>query len=65
VVQDAVLHDSVQIGAGAVVRRVILDKNVIVPPGAHIGVDLARDRQHYHVTESGIVVLGKGAQAIA
>ncbi|HEY3751202.1 MAG TPA: glucose-1-phosphate adenylyltransferase [Pseudonocardiaceae bacterium] len=65
VVQDAVLHDGVQIGAGAVVRRVILDKNVIVPPGAHIGVDLARDRQHYHVTESGIVVLGKGAQAIA
>jgi glucose-1-phosphate adenylyltransferase len=37
----------------------------VVPPGAHIGVDLARDRQHYHVSESGIVVLGKGALAIA
>ncbi|HEX3588190.1 MAG TPA: glucose-1-phosphate adenylyltransferase [Pseudonocardiaceae bacterium] len=65
VVQDSVLHDGARIGAGAVVRRAILDKNVIVPPGAHIGVDLARDRQHYHVSSSGIVVLGKGAHAIA
>ncbi|HEX5113792.1 MAG TPA: glucose-1-phosphate adenylyltransferase [Pseudonocardiaceae bacterium] len=64
VVQDSVLLDGVRIGSGAVVRRTILDKNVVVPPGAHIGVDLARDREHYHVSESGIVVLGKGAHAM-
>jgi glucose-1-phosphate adenylyltransferase len=65
VVQDSVLLDGARIGAGAVVRRAILDKNVVVPPGAHIGVDLTRDRQLYHVSEGGIVVLGKGAQAIS
>jgi len=63
VVQGSVLLDGVRVGAGAVVRRAILDKNVVVPPGAHIGVDLARDRQHYHVSPAGIVVLGKGVQA--
>jgi glucose-1-phosphate adenylyltransferase len=46
------------------VRRAILDKNVVVPPGAHIGVDMARDREHYHVSPGGIVVLGKGERAI-
>ena len=64
VVQGSVLLDGVRVGAGAVVRRAILDKNVVVPPGAHIGVDLARDRQHYHVSQGGIVVLGKGERAI-
>jgi glucose-1-phosphate adenylyltransferase len=65
VVQDSVLLDGAHIGAGAVVRRAILDKNVIVPPGAHIGVDLARDRQLYHVSDGNVVVLGKGARAIS
>ncbi|MTD58793.1 glucose-1-phosphate adenylyltransferase [Amycolatopsis pithecellobii] len=64
VVQGSVLLDGVRVGAGAVVRRAILDKNVVVPPGAHIGVDLNRDRGHYHVSPGGIVVLGKGETAI-
>lgn len=64
VVQGAVLLDGVKVGAGAVVRRAILDKNVVVPPGAHIGVDLTRDRERYHVSPGGIVVLGKGETAI-
>jgi glucose-1-phosphate adenylyltransferase len=50
----------VVIGRGAVVRRAILDKNVIVPDGAQIGVDLEADAQHYTISEGGIVVLGKG-----
>jgi glucose-1-phosphate adenylyltransferase len=64
VVQDSVLLDGVRVGAGAVVRRAILDKNVVVPAGAHLGVDMTRDREHYHVSPSGIVVLGKGATAL-
>ncbi|MET9263992.1 glucose-1-phosphate adenylyltransferase [Amycolatopsis sp. NPDC004079] len=64
VVQGSVLLDGARVGRGAVVRRAILDKNVVVPPGAHIGVDLARDRSHYHVSDFGIVVLGKGETAI-
>jgi glucose-1-phosphate adenylyltransferase len=62
-VEGSVLMDNVQVGAGAVVRRAILDKNVVVPPGAHIGVDLDSDRQRYHVSEGGVVVIGKSETA--
>ncbi|HTF54337.1 MAG TPA: glucose-1-phosphate adenylyltransferase, partial [Pseudonocardia sp.] len=63
VVQESVLADGVRVGAGAVVRRAILDKNVTVPAGAHVGVDMDRDRACYHVSDSGVVVLGKGTIA--
>jgi glucose-1-phosphate adenylyltransferase len=63
-VEGSVLMEGVQIGRGAVVRRAILDKDVVVPEGAHIGVDPGTDRSRYHVTDSGIVVLGKSQLAL-
>jgi glucose-1-phosphate adenylyltransferase len=62
-VEESVLMPGVRIGRDAVVRRAILDKNVTVPPGVQIGVDLERDRQLYHVSDGGVVVLGKGVVA--
>ncbi|WFE39486.1 glucose-1-phosphate adenylyltransferase [Micromonospora sp. WMMD998] len=59
-VDGAVLMEGVEIGRHAVVRRAILDKNVSVPEGAEIGVDLERDRQRYTVSDNGVVVIGKG-----
>ncbi len=44
---------------GAVVRNAILDKNVIVPPGAEIGVDHEADEPRGFLVEDGLTVLGK------
>jgi glucose-1-phosphate adenylyltransferase len=62
-VEGSVLLPGTRVEAGAVVRRAILDKNVQVPAGAHIGVEAELDKQRYHVSDGGIVVLGKGELA--
>jgi len=49
------------IGRGARLHRVILDKNCKIEPGTVIGEDLAADLDRFpFVTESGIVVVPKG-----
>jgi glucose-1-phosphate adenylyltransferase len=60
VVESSVLMPSVRIGDGARVKNAILDKSVIVEPGASVGFDLDRDRQRFTVSPGGIVVVGKG-----
>jgi glucose-1-phosphate adenylyltransferase len=59
-VEDSLLLQGVSVGRGAVVRRAIVDKNVKIPDGAQIGVDAQADRERFTVTESGLVVIGKG-----
>src|SRR5262245_38502171 len=56
---DAVLMDSVRVGKGAVVQNAIIDKNVVIPDGCQVGVDIARDRERFTITTGGIRVIGK------
>jgi len=59
-VDACVIMDNCDIGRRAKVQRAILDKNVRVPPDTEVGYDLEADRARgWHVTESGIVVIGR------
>jgi glucose-1-phosphate adenylyltransferase len=65
-VTDSIVFDRVKIGPNAVVRRAILDKEVVVEAGATIGVDADADRARgFTVTDSGITVVGKGVHVSA
>jgi glucose-1-phosphate adenylyltransferase len=62
-VEGSVVMPGVRIGRNAVVRRAILDKTVVIPDGAQVGVDLDADRRRYTVSPGGVVCLGKGVIA--
>ena len=65
VVEGSVLMDNCDIGRHAKVRRAILDKNVRIPEGGTVGYDLDADRARgWHVTSSGIVVIGREYSAV-
>lgn len=60
-VSDSVLFEKVVVGEDAIVRRAILDKGVVLAPGATVGVDPELDKSRgFTVTESGLTVVAKG-----
>ncbi|UCV02998.1 glucose-1-phosphate adenylyltransferase [Dechloromonas denitrificans] len=65
-VEDAVILPGVNVGRHAVLKRCVIDKRCRIPEGMVIGVDPAADRQRFHVSPKGIVLvtaemLGQGA----
>jgi glucose-1-phosphate adenylyltransferase len=59
-IDDSVVMDWVEVGRGCKIRHAIIDKSNVIPPGAEIGYDLEKDRERYFVSDSGIVVIGRG-----
>jgi glucose-1-phosphate adenylyltransferase len=60
-VVDSIVFERARIEPNSVVRRAILDKDVVIEAGAHVGVDPVSDRARgLTVTESGITIVGKG-----
>ncbi len=61
VVSDSIIMQEAEIGAGAIVRRAIVDKNVRIPSGMQIGVNLDEDRSRgFTISDNGVVVIPKG-----
>lgn len=62
-VEQCILLEGVQVGRYSRLRRTIVDKGVTIPPGMSIGFDPEEDRRRgFHVSDTGIVVIPKGAQ---
>jgi glucose-1-phosphate adenylyltransferase len=64
-VEDSILMHGAEVHRKAIVRRAILDKDVVVEEGAEIGVDPEADRERFDVSASGIVVVPKGMRVSA
>jgi len=64
-IEGSILLPGVQIGRHAVIRNAILDKNVRVPEHCEIGVDPARDKERFKVSDTGIVVVAKNQRVEA
>jgi glucose-1-phosphate adenylyltransferase len=64
-VAESVIMHRTKVGNNATVRRAILDKDIIVPDGAEIGVDHEQDRARgFMVSPGGYTVLGKGQEVL-
>jgi glucose-1-phosphate adenylyltransferase len=61
-IDESILMDGVEIGRHSKIRRTIIDKGVKIPANSTIGYDLEADRARFTVTDSGIVVVPKGAE---
>jgi glucose-1-phosphate adenylyltransferase len=55
-VEDSVILGHTVIEEGAKVRRAIIDHGNVIGKGEEVGYDVARDRNRYHIDDSGIVV---------
>ena len=64
-VDESILLDWVELGRGCRIRRAIIDKFNVIPPGTEIGYDPARDRERYVVSESGIIVIPRARERIS
>jgi len=53
----SVLLPHVAVGKGCHISRAIIDEGCNVPDGMVIGVDAVRDRERFHVTEQGVVLV--------
>jgi len=56
-VEEAVILPNVEVGRGAELRRVVVDKGARIPPKMRIGFDPVEDAKRFHVTDKGITLV--------
>jgi glucose-1-phosphate adenylyltransferase len=62
-VDESVILDEVEVGRHCKIKKAIIDKHNVIPPHTEIGINPAADRERFHVTPRGIVVVPKGYYA--
>jgi glucose-1-phosphate adenylyltransferase len=59
-IDEAVLLPEVEVGRGAILKRVVVDQGTHIPPGLTVGVDPEEDRKRFHVTDKGVTLITPG-----
>jgi glucose-1-phosphate adenylyltransferase len=62
-IRRAVILPHVEIGRSCSIANAIIDEGCIIPHGTIIGKDRAEDARHFHVTDSGIVLVTRNMLA--
>jgi glucose-1-phosphate adenylyltransferase len=53
----SVVLPRVEVGRSCIIHNAIIDEGCIIPHGTVIGRDEETDRQHFHVTDNGVVLV--------
>ena len=61
--ERCVLLPGSRVRPGCRLRHVIIDEDVVLPPGTEIGYDAAADRARFHVTEGGAILVTRAMAA--
>jgi len=61
-IENSVLLGNTDVGRGCRIRNAIIDKDVAIAPGIVIGEEPELDKERFHVSPNGIVVIPKGAR---
>jgi glucose-1-phosphate adenylyltransferase len=56
-IEDSVILPNVDIGRGAKLRKVVIDKHCRIPPDMMIGYDHEADRKRFHVSSGGVTLV--------
>jgi glucose-1-phosphate adenylyltransferase len=64
-VEGSVVFSGARVGQRAVVRNAIVDKDVVIEPGARVGIDPDADRERFTISDGGVVVIPKGTRVAA
>jgi glucose-1-phosphate adenylyltransferase len=57
VIDEAVILPDVDVGAGTRIRRAVIDRGCVLPPGLVVGEDAAEDARRFYRSEGGIVLV--------
>jgi glucose-1-phosphate adenylyltransferase len=56
-IEDSVVFPEVEIGRHCEIRRAVIDKGCVIPPGTRIGFDPEEDAKRFHVSAGGIALV--------
>lgn len=56
-IDSTLVYNHVNVGRHSRIRRAIIDRHVTLPERTEIGYNIEADRQRFHVTDSGVVVV--------
>ncbi len=56
-VEDSVILPDVEIGRYCKIKRAVIDKGCKIPDEMEIGIDLEKDRERFHVSPEGVVLV--------